>query len=121
MAQITKDSIQALLVRKDNVGMHAVGRALVVLYNNQTHSEQRDQATKLHNNTGFTPSDARRGTSMAEWYMRTGFLTPKQLGYWQDPARTPCKRIRITKYWSQLLEAAEAKQRVAQASLQLAA
>jgi len=77
--QITKDTIQTLLTRNDNIGMHAVGRALLVLLNNKTYDEQRIEATTHNNNRGFTPGDARR--------------------------------IRITKYWSQLIKAAEAKRK----------
>ena len=109
--QISKESIQALLLRNDTVGMNAVGRALIVLHRNQTADERQVQATKHLNLRGFTPCDAKRGSSMAEWYMRTGFLTPKQLAYWVEPARTEARRVRITKYWKQLVEAAEAKQR----------
>src|ERR1700760_1748119 len=109
MAQITKETIQALLLRNDTVGMHAVGRALMVLHRNQTTDEQQVQATKHLNLRGFTPSDARRGSSMAEWYKSNGFLTQKQLAYWVKPARTAAGRVRITKYWAQLLKAAEEK------------
>jgi hypothetical protein len=108
--QVTKEFIQALLIRNDTVGMHAVGKALVVLFKNQTHHEKQIEATTNRNETGFTPSDARRGSGMARFYMQAGFLTPKQLEYWQKPARTSAGRIRITKYWRQLLEAAEEKQ-----------
>ena len=108
--QLTKEYIQALLLRKDAVGAKAVGRALVVLLNNQTSDEKSTEATRHRNKTGFTPSDARRGQGMAQFYLKTGFLTPKQLDYWTQPARTEAGRIRITKYWKQLLEAAEAKQ-----------
>jgi hypothetical protein len=117
--QLTKENIQALLLRKDDVGMHACGRALCVLLRNQTLDEKRDADTKHRNDRGFTPSDARRGTSMAQFYMRNGWLTPAQMSYWQDPAWTEARRIRITKYWGQLLEAAEEKQKERQ--LQLAA
>jgi hypothetical protein len=120
--QISKESIQALLLRKDQVGMKAVGRALLVLHANQTMHEQQVQATTNRNHIGFTQSDARRGSGMAEFYKKKGFLTPKQLEYWQNPARTEAKRIRITKYWGQLLEAAQRKQAKNMAEqLQLAA
>ncbi len=115
--QITKDSIQALLVRTDHIGMHSVGRALNVLLANQTFDERQTEATRHHNKTGFTPSDAKRGTGMARFYQRTGHLTEKQLAYWQQPARTEAGRIRITKYWRQIVEAAEAKQKAKQFQL----
>jgi hypothetical protein len=97
--------------------MHAVGRALCVLLRNQTSDEKRDADTKHRNDRGFTPSDAARGTSMAGYYMRNGRLTPAQLAYWQDPAWTEAKRIRIAKYWRQLVEAAQEKQRCQQLDL----
>ncbi len=109
MTQVTKESIQAVLLRKDHVGMHAVGRALQVLLRNQTIYERQTESTINRNRIGFTPSDARRGSSMARWYHEKGFLTPKQIAYWQEPARTEAKRIRITKYHRQLLEAAQEK------------
>jgi hypothetical protein len=126
MTPITKESIQAVLLRKDEVGMHAVGRALQVLVARQTMYERRTEATINRNNVGFTPSDAKRGTSMAGYYLRNGYLTEKQLAYWQEPARTEAKRIRITKYHRQLLEAALEKQAAklrtqAQSELPLAA
>jgi len=117
--QLTKEKIQAVLLREDEIGMHAVGRALLVLLRNQTRDEKRDQDTKYRNDTGFTPSDAQRGTSMAYYYMRNGRLTEKQLAYWQKPAWTEAKRIRIAKYWRQLLLAAQEKQQ--QQELKLAA
>jgi hypothetical protein len=113
---INKDSIIALLSRNDSVGMHAVGRALVAVLKNQTSNERAVQATTHHNMTGFTVGDARRGTGCAEFYLKTGFLTPKQLAYWQDGSRVPSGRPRIQKYCRQLLEAAEAKQREKEAA-----
>lgn len=109
--QVTKESIQAVLLRKDEVGMHALGRALLVLYANQTDYEQRVQVTTNRNSQGFTPNDAKKGTGMAQFYQRNGYLSPAQIAYWQEPARTEKKRIRILKYWRQLLEAAQLKQK----------
>jgi hypothetical protein len=108
---ITKESIIALLSRNDNVGMNAVGRALVAVLKNQTNSERQVQATTHQNGEGFTTSDAKRGTGCAEFYLKTGFLTPKQLAYWQDGSRVPSGRPRIHKYHRQLLDAAQQKQK----------
>ncbi len=107
---LSKDGLIALFNRKDEIGMHAVGRALLVLYRNQTDFEQRTHSTHNHNNMGFTPGDAKKGTGMAEFYKRAGFLTPKQLAYWAEADRTASGRPRIQKYWRQILEAAEAKE-----------
>lgn len=101
--KVTKEYIQELLLREDRVGMHAVGRALLVINKNQTYEEQRDQQTKLHNDTGFTQGDAKRGTSMANFYRNRGFLTPKQVAWWRKENTRGVPRI--SKYWRQLLEA----------------
>lgn len=119
MSQVTKEYVQALLLREDTVGMHAVGRALGVLLANQTADEVWSESTKYLNARGFTPSDARIGTSMAGYYKRNGYLTPRQMAYWQRPARTEAGRIRILKYWRQLIDAAQ--QRAMQKHEKLAA
>jgi len=101
-----------VLARKDKVGMHAVGRALVHLFNRQTSDEQAVEDTRYDNGIGFTSADARMGTSMAKFYMKNGFLTPKQVAYWQATKKrdgTSLKRARITKYWRQLCEEAQKK------------
>ena len=116
MTQISKEAIQALLLRNDDIGMNAVGRALVALNRRQTSVERSIQATTVHNAQGFTPSDARIGTSMAEFYAKAGKLTPKQVAYWQE-SRTPSGRPRIVKYWKQLIEVANEKQARKQAQL----
>ena len=109
MTQFSKESIHAVLLREDTVGMHAIGRALMVLYTNQTVYERQVQNTINNNNMGFTPNDAKRGTSMADFYNRNGYLTQAQIDYWQKPAWTEKKKVRILKYWRQLIIAAEHK------------
>lgn len=115
---VTKEQIQIVLARNDNVGKHAVGRALVHLFNRQTAVEQISETTQDHNGVGFTAFDGEIGTSMAKFYKRTGFLTPKQVAYWQKGCRKGSSTSRIGKYWKQLLEEAEKKQaeRAAQAA-----
>jgi hypothetical protein len=102
MVTLSKEYIQNLLLTND----HAVGRALVVLNQRQTAAEQSSEATIVHNGEGFRPCDARMGTSMAKFFERTGFLTPKQVAYWR---REQKHGARITCYWKQLIEVAEAK------------
>lgn len=84
----------------------AVGRALVVLYERQTADEKASENTRHHNNRGFRPCHARMGTSMARFYLRTGYLSPKQLAYWRTEGK---EGMRIGIYWRQLLDAAHKK------------
>ncbi len=100
---VTVEQIIALLETNDR----AVGRALVVLRNRQTADEQISESTKHHNNRGFRPCHARMGTSMANFFERAGYLTPKQVAYWRVKEKTGKMRIAI--YWRQLMEEAERK------------
>lgn len=56
-----------------------VGKALVKLYEKQTYDEKQAHETKEHNGVGFNGVDAKILTSFANFYKKTGFLTPKQL------------------------------------------
>ena len=105
---LTKEYIQSVLMRNDHVGLHAIGRALVLLNARQTYDEQQCEDTKYHNDRGFTPADAKMGTSMARQYSRYKRLSDRQIAYWRKPNKrgTP----RIAKYWRQLLEEAQKKQ-----------
>jgi hypothetical protein len=95
----TRESIIQLLLNNDK----AVGRALLVVYGNQTDSEKISQSVHVENGKGFTPADARRGVSMAEWYMRKGWLSPKQIAYWRKPNAKGIPKI--GKYTKQLMAA----------------
>lgn len=85
----------------------AVARALLVLNERQTASEQASQTTQNRNGRGFRPCHARMGTSMAEFFQRRGYLSPKQLAYWRATMRDGKMRIEI--YAGQLLEVAQAR------------
>jgi len=102
----TVDTIKNVLDRKDEVGMHAVGRALVHLLNRQTHYEATVEITRFANSEGFAVNDAKKGTGMAKFYKNRGFLTEKQIAYWQKPCRKGSNTSRIGKYCKQLLEVA---------------
>lgn len=104
MSKLTKESINQLLAENDK----AVARALVVLHNRQVADEQAHHLTKYNNGVGFTPADAYMGTSMATFYQKRGFLSPKQIGYWRKRGKNGT--MRIGKYWRQLIDAAEEKQ-----------
>lgn len=100
---MNKQTIVTLLMNNPK----AVARALVVLNERQTAGEQRSGETICNNGMGFTPSDARMGTSMANWYSAKGYLSPKQLAYWMKPNAKGIPRI--CKYAGQLLQIANAK------------
>lgn len=103
----TKAEIIELLKTNDR----AVARALVVLNERQTATERSAESTINDNGVGFTPADARMGTSMAQFYTRFGRLSEKQLAYWRKPNVRGVPRI--CKYAGQLLEIAEQKARAA--------
>jgi hypothetical protein len=100
---LSKETIVSLLLNNDK----AIARALVVLNQHQTASEQASESTILHNGEGFRPCHARMGTSMATFFQRRGFLSPKQIAYWRKPMSDGNTRIGI--YWKQLALAAEQK------------
>lgn len=99
----TKQTIRALLDTNDA----AVARALVALNERQNVEEQQQKNTKYLNGRGFRPCHARMGTSMAEWYKKTGFLTPRQIAYWRRRDKTGTSRIGV--YAAQLLIVAAEK------------
>lgn len=103
---LTQDQILKLLETNDK----AVARALVVLYERQTASEQATDSTNCWNGQGFSHAHAFIGTRMAKFYLNRGFLTPKQIAYWRKT--TPKGRMRIGMYWKQLQQAAEQKANV---------
>ena len=103
-----RQQIEVVLARHDKVGMHAVGRALVHLKNRQTEDEQRSEDTKHANGRGFQPVHAKIGTSMANFYERRGFLSPKQVAYWQAET-LKVKKPRICRYAGQIVEEAVKK------------
>ena len=104
---LNKDTLCKLLRENDK----AVARALVVLNEHQTRDEQAQENTKYLNGEGFRPCHARMGTSMAQFYLRTGYLTAKQVAYWRKTMK--CGNMRIGVYWKQLALAADAKAKVA--------
>ena len=95
--KLDKPSLIKLLETNDK----AVARARVVLNERQTTDEQSAQTTRYHNCRGFKPCHARMGTSMANFYSRRGFLSPKQLAYWRKVDKNGSMRIGC--YWKQIL------------------
>jgi len=100
---LTKDELINKLMTDDRW----LARALVALAARQTEDERRQEVTKYHNQMGFRPCHAKRGTNMAQFYQRTGFLTPRQKAWWR--ASTDRAGPRIAVYASQLLKVAAEK------------
>ena len=96
----TIQTIRDLLLTNDR----AVARALVALNARQTADERATEVTRHLNGRGFRPCHARMGTSMAQFYLRTGRLSEKQVAYWRKPMKDGKSRIEI--YARQLLEVA---------------
>lgn len=108
---VTRESLTALVTRKDAVAIHALGRALVVLFNRQTESEKRSDTTNMNNMVGFTGADARSGCLTAKYFLKHGTLLEWQVERWLKIASNG--HPRISKYWRQLDEAAQIKARKA--------
>lgn len=70
----TEDEIKTLVQTNDKVLYGALKR----LYAEQTADEQSSGETKHHNGVGFNGIDSRFLSSVAEFLIRTGFLTDKQ-------------------------------------------
>jgi len=98
MTEWNKEKIVALLEKNDK----AVARALLRLTELQTFDEVQNEDTKYRNGRGFRPSHARMGTSMAKFFQRNGYLSPKQVSYWR--ARDKNGNMRIGIYANQLLK-----------------
>jgi hypothetical protein len=102
---VTKQEIIHALATNDR----ALYKALVLLNQRQTADERASETTRYTNGRGFNAAHAKRGTSMANFYLRAGFLTPKQKAWWRAPeAKGGAMRIAI--YAGQLMEEAAAKQ-----------
>lgn len=103
-----KQTIVTLLKTNDR----AVARALLALNLRQTADEQVTEGTRHLNGRGFRPCHARMGTSMAKFFQRNGYLSPKQVAYWRGTDKNG--RMRIEIYAGQLLEVAKERQMAAQ-------
>lgn len=104
---MTRNEYIALILREDEVGTRAVGRALVHLFNRQTEDEQAVNDTRHHNQRGFTGADARRGSITAKYFLKHRTLLDWQLEYWRAPNRRGVPRL--GKYYAQIAEEAKRK------------
>lgn len=81
-----------------------VGRALVVLFNNQERDEQRDNDVRHRNDIGFAACDGKRGCLGAKSYLKNRTLAEWQVEQWTRPDKKGYPYI--AKYHRQLNEAA---------------
>lgn len=105
---LTREQFNTLINRKDEVGMHAIGRALVHLFNRQTEAEKASNDTKTDNNRGFTHGDARQGSLAAKYYLKHKKLLDWQMAQWTRPAANK-SGTRLGKYYRQIAEEAARK------------
>lgn len=112
MALVTKESLNTLLTdANDQKRIHIIGRALVALFERQTHTEQSADHTSELNGVGFAGCDARSGSLTAKSYLKNKTLQQWQVDRWMKIGKNGWPRI--CKYAVQLNEIAEAKQRAA--------
>ena len=103
---VTRESLIDLL-KNDTRRAEVIGRALVVLFNNQTSSEKAANVTNLNNSIGFTGADGHSGCLSAKYFLKHKTLLPWQVDRWMKLGSSGFPRI--TKYWRQLDAAAQAK------------
>lgn len=101
MDVLNKENVVKLLETSDQ----AVGRALSALLKRQTDVERATATTREYNGKGFTGVDAEFGTSVAEFFNRNGYITPKQAQAWRRKNKNGV--MRIGKYAGQLVLVAQ--------------
>lgn len=107
-AIVTKQSLNTMVNEADdNTRIRIIGRALVVLFNRQTQSEQTQNLTNNLNGVGFAGCDARSGCLTAKSFLKNNTLLPWQVEKWMKVGKSGFPRI--CKYAGQLNEAAEEK------------
>lgn len=95
---ITKETLQQMLLNATKPKKsQIIGRALVVLFKNQTEAEQSENTTKEFNGIGFAGCDAYSGSLTAKYYLKHNTLEDWQLEKWGT---------KILKYHRQLNDAA---------------
>ena len=102
---VTKQALTAML--SNERATEVTGRAPVVLFKNQTQTEQASNDTNEHNMIGFTSADARQGSIAAKYFLKHKTLLPWMVDQWTRPNRKGT--MRLAKYWRQLDQAAKAK------------
>jgi len=105
---VTKASLQAMLDNPNPAYVEqVVGRALSSIFEYQTADEKASNATRLHNDVGFSATDAKSGSLTAKTFNRHGKLETWQIARW---TRKDDKGFsRLAKYHRQLNAIAELK------------
>ena len=105
---VTRESLTTLIREAEPLKqMHIVGRALSILLDHQTLSEQNSLSTQEFNGVGFTGADAEFGTICANYYNQHKRLSIKQVAPWIKLSKSGTPRI--AKYHAQLNRAAMKK------------
>jgi len=102
----TKDSIQHLLRTNDL----AVERAIVAIYDRQTHDEKRDSETKHHNAIGFRKNHDHTGSYFACIILKGWKQAGGKNRVHLNPIKLAKARSIALHYHRQLAEVANAKQ-----------
>lgn len=92
-----KEEIRKMLAISDIWLIHG----LIAIYRYQSGNEKLQKNTNLENNVGFSKVDATWLSTLAEFYMANGFLSPKQI----ESARKG-----MMKYAGQLMRIANGEQ-----------
>ena len=95
MRQWTEQEIKSLLEKSDKM----VCVSLVQMYNQQTDDEKLYKETAHDNGVGFSACDSRILSSFAEFYLKNGYLSPKQISI---------ARPRLIRYHKQIMRLANA-------------
>lgn len=107
-AIITRDTLRNMLNEATlEKQIQIVGRALVVLFERQTTSEQAANSTDQDNSRGFASCDARGGSLTAKSFIKYRTLQTWQLQKWTNVQANGYPKL--CKYHRQLNEAAEEK------------
>ena len=105
MTTVTRESLQAMLDNpNEKYVAQVIGRALLVLFKNQTRDEQSMNTTNKDNGIGFTGADAHSGSITAKYYIKHKTLMDWQVDRWTK--RGSRGYSRLAKYHKQLNEAA---------------
>lgn len=106
---ITRNSLQEMIENCQDKGK-IIGRALLVVFRNQTNDEQNQNITRIHNNKGFTPADAHSGCIHAKYFLKHGTLADWMIEKWMKKNEKGI--MRIAKYHAQVDVAAKEKSRM---------
>ena len=110
MAIVTRESLTDMIETANDAKKQAiVGRALVVVFNNQTENEKAVNETNQDNGVGFTGADARAGSLTAKFWLKHQRLEDWMVDNWTR--KNVNGVMRLAKYHKQLNAAAEKKSR----------